>query len=292
MERSHLLLSLKRYLLLRLNTFPGLLNVLTGTWVSSDCHTSHVSIPFRDYGTFSRYRGFAFNWYACCFNPFQGLWNVLTSTAWAGTGWLLCFNPFQGLWNVLTSPDLPSQISDVSIFQDYGITFIDAVSLKLRMFNPFRIMERSHHSAKRRNDYPNWVSPLSGIMERSHGCFISVPRLAAVSIPFRDYGTFSRTKGSRGLAGWACFNPSGLWNVHRHRFDVFMTRRVSILRIMNVHARLRTAKTSSISVSPFRDYGTSRKRIWWLLKRRDVSIPFRDYGTFSLQQDRPRVPHK
>ena len=92
------------------NPFQGLWNVLTGeeiskatkeavfqslsgimershlAWGSGRWWSADVSIPFRDYGTFSPRRWLHENWnHSWCFNPFQGLWNVLTrcfSIAW------------------------------------------------------------------------------------------------------------------------------------------------------------------------------------------------------------------
>ena len=56
------------------------------------------------------------------FNPFQGLWNVLSLVLAAKAKWNYSFNPFQGLWNVLRHCNcLTLPVVAVSIpFRDYG----------------------------------------------------------------------------------------------------------------------------------------------------------------------------
>ena len=85
-----------------------------------------VSIPFRDYGTFSRAETAHLSHAAFRFNPFQGLWNVLT---WFEASKYTC--------EIVSIP-----------FRDYG-TF----SLILLPDTPYR---------------PILFQSLSGIMERSH----------------------------------------------------------------------------------------------------------------------------
>ena len=156
-----------------------------------------------------------------------------------------CFNPFQGLWNVLTT--------DTKRLQ-YGIEKFQSLSgIMERSHEKYSrgkirgpgfqslsgIMERSHCSGTEDWNRLRWFQSLSGIMERSHSTgsgsggtdsLVSIPfrdygtfslrhlaglcRSPLVSIPFRDYGTFSQSPFRCLYSLPPGFNPfQGLWNV-------------------------------------------------------------------------------
>ena len=223
MERSHAWRPTSKYKISSFNPFQGLWNVLTFGAKLTKKPESIVSIPFRDYGTFSRgeplygghrvfcvsipfrdygtfsphnhpyvsylalfqslsgimershknrpqlrlvmrlfqsLSGIMERSHACegatrrqkiaGFNPFQGLWNVLTSNFREKISWELGFNPFQGLWNVLTYDPQTKRTNR-------------------RSFNPFQGLWNvlTMTSSGRWRRWPRFQS-LSGIMERSH----------------------------------------------------------------------------------------------------------------------------
>ena len=137
------------------------------------------------------------------------------------------FNPFQGLWNVLTLEN-SGELMFLMVFQSLS-----------------GIMERSHWWlwTDNRGRMEGFQS-LSGIMERSHGRCDRLPvRSINVSIPFRDYGTFSRicyclpdcTPQFQSLSG--------------------------IMERSHLISPGLTTATSYVSI-PFRDYGTFSPSLW------------------------------
>ena len=109
------------------------------------------------------------------FNPFQGLWNVLTIEAAEAAGHADCFNPFQGLWNVLTLA------APLGGYASEGISF-----------NPFQGLWNVLTPVVRRiyGLYPGF-NPFQGLWNVLTWMLLFKNSMHAVSIPFRDYGTFS-----------------------------------------------------------------------------------------------------
>ena len=106
---------------------------------------------------------------------------------------------------------------------------------------------------------------LSGITECSLAGIASDGKLyIKVSIPFRDYGVFSKPPLLSNEEVGQCFNPfQGLRSV------------------LNKNAPSSTQGNRAVSI-PFRDYGVfSPALVAGFPGPRPVSIPFRDYGVFS-----------
>ena len=113
----------------------------------------YVSIPFRDYGTFSRWKTYVESYPAWRFNPFQGLWNVLT---------------------MIEIKSYPAQAKVSIPFRDYG-TFSPRIKSIIVNESGFQslsgIMERSHGM-----DSPgrSWADSVS-IPFRDYGTFSRIP---------------------------------------------------------------------------------------------------------------------
>ena len=130
------------------------------------------------------------------FNPFQGLWNVLTMVDLSSSINSTRFNPFQGLWNVHTSLIFSLLFyGKVSIpFRDYG-TFSPGCSflrIPCMLFQSLSgIMERSHDAPLLSWSLHNCFNPFQGLWNVLTFKLPLQINNVAVSIPFRDYGTFS-----------------------------------------------------------------------------------------------------
>ena len=137
------------------------------------------------------------------FNPFQGLRSVLTSSSALSLSRLARFQSLSGITECSHSfyGIARRYGSEVSIpFRDYGV-FSPGNPGPQRGepagFNPFQGLRSvlTYSISPASGSKPGFQS-LSGITECSHGGFAEWSEdIEAVSIPFRDYGVFSRSSG-------------------------------------------------------------------------------------------------
>ena len=154
-----------------------------------------VSIPFRDYGTFSRY---SVSWLTVCFQvsiPFRdyGTFSQIISVF---PSWLVLFQSLSGIMERSHTRQTHC-LGGVGAFQSLS-----------------GIMERSHSFRIRRSYASATFQSLSGIMERSHAWSTTIRH---------DFGKFQSLSGIMershliGSIAWIAilsFNPfQGLWNV-------------------------------------------------------------------------------